>query len=268
MFEYFLCPQPTLDPPPPPPPPSLTHGSCIAKPRPVTCAKVSWKSGEEWHHKEIKVPPRLVQNTGASVTNRAVETGVPQLSVASLSELAKKLRFLLLNEVPDNATANVRKKAHTSTLLRPNMFYAPAGCAGHKCHRIMTNATNEDHVIGDVYAVDFVCHIPSHQNKILREFFKMVDDGLEVVDRPPIPEFVEHTKGILRHTVLRNVEFTRGRLDADLESILPGRLRDDADNMLSKAATFINGDPRLSTLCHFENGCCPEGRQQTVQSLD
>ena len=61
--------------------------------------------------------------------------GVPELDMPHLQTLSTKLKWMLLSEIPDNMSANVRKQDATTDRLPANALYAREGCAEHKLHR-------------------------------------------------------------------------------------------------------------------------------------
>lgn len=180
---------------------------------------------------------------------------VPDLCILRLNEIAAWTRFVLISEVPDNASANFKKLAYSAKQLGLRVFMAFAGCGAHRVHRIIANTIDEDELVGNVYAVQLVCRIPSHYARIVRVLRAMVDDELVVIRGPPDPRWVQHTKAVFRHTMLRSRDFVRGRLDhgvSPLPSADDATLQARADMVCS----ILNYDCRLKRVGHCETGCC------------
>eukprot|EP00974_Lingulodinium_polyedra_P113491 10986796-Lingulodinium_polyedra.AAC.1 len=82
---------------------------------------IHWATPDGFHHRKALVPPRVVENGGASTLMGAVDAGIPQLSVAELNRLATFMKFMLLAEHPDGAKSCLRKLAATAAKLAPNI---------------------------------------------------------------------------------------------------------------------------------------------------
>ena len=85
----------------------------------------------------VKVAPCVLTRVNASVTFSAVNTATPQLSIEKLSDLAKKLKFITVSEVPDNNADNNRLKVITSLALPRTVFYTAQSCCVHLTQRVL-----------------------------------------------------------------------------------------------------------------------------------
>lgn len=178
--------------------------------------------------RDIIVPPRVVANNTASLALAATDSGVPSLSLSSLTELCKIMKWIMIYECPDNAGAYRRKMFGAAARLPANALFAPGGCAVHSSVRIFASLDSGS-LIGDAYAVAFLTHLVSHYTSLWRALRQLVFTELLVVKRSDVSdaEFAEwqaHTKCLLEHTLRRKSLQTRGRLDKDDGALKPARL--------------------------------------------
>ena len=71
---------------------------------------------------------------------------LPPLSTPSLKELAKVVPYIIVQELPDSAAANARKRMASETVLKPvpNIFVSPLpGAYCHKLRNSMVRAMGE-----------------------------------------------------------------------------------------------------------------------------
>lgn len=123
---------------------------------------------------------------------------LPPLSTPSLKELAKVVPYIIVQELPDSAAANARKRMASETVLKPvpNIFVSPLpGAYCHKLHNSMVRAMGEKEIIGDVHASAYVATLASHHAQKLRALYACLDATLEW-DRlqSPDPEWAHHKK--------------------------------------------------------------------------
>lgn len=219
------------------------------------------------HSRDIIVPPRLLQNQNASTLFNAINTGVPQLSCASLLELSSSVRFMLFTETPDNAACCKRKMIATANRMPQNIFFVAGGCVGHHCYRVIgsLNELGDATTLGDIYTAKFMVHLASHYNSLWHDLKRLVDE-LEIVKRCDVSDadfqsWSEHREGILQHTLLRQNQLTRGRLCGEGDALADGRGQRMLDDKVDRIKTFINGDLRRRRFMHVENGCCTNPAQ-------
>ena len=107
---------------------------------------------------------------------------LPPLSTPSLKELAKVVPYIIVQELPDSAAANARKRMASETVLKPvpNIFVSPLpGAYCHKLHNSMVRAMGEKEIIGDVHASAYVATLASHHAQKLRALYACLDATLE-----------------------------------------------------------------------------------------
>ena len=176
---------------------------------------------------------------------------VPDLCISKLNELSQSVRFVLVCEVPDHASANWRKIAFSATKFGPRVLFAPIGCGSHRVHRIIAITLKEDDWVGNIFAVQLVAQVPSHYSRLVRVLRELVEEELIVVLGPPDEAWVQHAKDIVDHTLLRTRNFIRGRLDGGASLF---ELRGDAELAArgEKLSRILNYDARINQIGH----CC------------
>ena len=81
-------------------------------------SEVYFRHGEEWRRHTINALPVILQRGGSSCIFEVVEVlAASGLDFAKLGEISDR-RLVLLNEIPDGAKANGRKRAATMAKLR------------------------------------------------------------------------------------------------------------------------------------------------------
>ena len=159
---------------------------------------------------EYLVRPLTLQTTSASVIFRACEQASDTLSMAGLRRIGSSAKLFILAEVPDNVSANNRKKAAAAAMLPVNCLYAGMlGCTVHRLHRIIEASTNESELIGGVHAVSLVSSVPRYRNTMLQRLREIVDEELEILDSDQ-PAWARHRVAILKHSLGREFHFVRG----------------------------------------------------------
>jgi hypothetical protein len=208
----------------------------------------------EFHDIPLICSPQLCENGGASCIFAAVDSAVPLLSLAHLRLLAAKMRCGIIHYVPDMCPANLRTLAALCENTPRNIFHAEALCAAHKIHRVITTATNEDDIIGDVHAIAFIICLPCHREQLLKALRFVVFRDLVCDLGAPGPHR-RHLDDIWIHCKQRQSKFVKGSIEdgeALIESPEERRLLDAH----TKFTVMINGDPRQSKPQHICNGCC------------
>lgn len=232
--------------------------------------KVSyWTSHHEMLTRDILVPPRIIQNTGASTVYAAFNKGVPQLSVDSITELCADLKYILIAECPDNASSNKRKMYATAARLPANALMIIGGCVVHHAQRAVNAIGGK--VIGDLYSAKFLTHLNSHYAHLFRTLRKLVDEELLVIPRRNVREedvrqWEVHTAGVMSHTTLRKQLHTRGRLTGLGVGFSAGGDAHPLEGAVAKLLAFCNGDIRVQRCIHIEVGCC-ESVEQTKERV-
>lgn len=158
-----------------------------------------------WQERDVVARPVLLANTGASCLYAALERSFATFSCDRLNALALKMGiFIICCERPDNAKSNRRKMAQTSDALNEKVLYVPGICMSHTLQRCIEHTNNEKKTTGDVYAVQLVVQVISHQAKLLRALRDVLDCNLRVVNgvlNLPDAAAQAHTRAILSRTV-------------------------------------------------------------------
>ncbi len=89
---------------------------------------------------------------------------VKEFSAAGIAELCADVEFSILNEHPDSASSNGRKKAKTSQQLPSNCLFVNGVCDAHQAHRVVE--LREKDVVGNVHAIAVSAANREIQNKL------------------------------------------------------------------------------------------------------
>lgn len=230
------------------------------------------EDSQAWVRQDILCPPRMLQNSGASVVCKAVNAGVPSFSVDGIKDICKGARFVLLAEFPDSASSNFRKLHACAPRLPENCLFVPGGCTAHLCTRVV-EAMGADHpsLLGDVYSAKFVSHLSSHYNSLCRALDGVLSE-VRIVERRHVSDqdfelWQRHARRAVEHTILRKASYARGRLacqdhSLDVPAAGEARLRELSDKLIA----LFNGDWRKQEIIHVENGCC-SSRDETTRCM-
>ena len=214
---------------------------------------------------DLIVHPRIIESTSASCIHTACNTSFELLSLDGLARISAKVKLFVVSEVPDNVSANVRRKAYVASKLPMNCLYGCSmGCCAHRAHRIVSNSVDEAHIIGDIHAVSMICGVPRYRCTMLQLLHKMVDDELEVLDFQN-ERWAVHAESVVQHTLGREHHFVRGSRDVGAIASPPCESKALFERM-AHVQRFLNGDWRCPHIQHVEKGCCPD-RAAIVQNV-
>ena len=195
---------------------------------------------------QIFCPPLVLGRANSSCIFAATERAAPPVSIPSLIDLSKTLEFILLQEVPDACSANIRNKAAKAEACQGagNIVHAGDKCGAHQGHR--TIALKESYTIGNIYAIAFSSSQTAIQNRhqvTLRKRLKQV----VVIHGPPFEHNVQRNATIMRATYSRYIGGTVGEAETP-----------DSD-MSEPALNFLqawNGSWDHPIPIHHCSGCC------------
>ena len=229
---------------------------------------VHWAEGIGTYHREILVPPQVLQYCRASCLMTGVHEGVPSFSIPELIKLAALMRFFMLAELPDGASSCRRKLWATYARLPKNALFVAGACAAHQAHRIFQQDCAV--LIADVYHLKCVTQLTSHANRLREVSALIVDRDLLVLDMKQVSddEFSEwrrHREQVLEHSLYRRAHRTRGRLDGPGDALEMNRDEAALNRRASMMCEMLNGDFRKQCFIHVERGCCPGGIQETKE---
>ena len=177
-------------------------------------------------------------------------------SLDGLKEIGARCKLFILCEVPDNVAANVRKKQAMAFSLPENCLYASGlGCTVHRIHRLVE--ATETQLVGDVYAISFVCSVPRYRATMLETLKRVVARELQVLDFED-PAWSEQRDAILEHTLGREFHVTKA-VPWDKEA--PADTQRDQKSLrqrLDLINTFLIGDPKFPAIQHVSISVGPE----------
>jgi hypothetical protein len=203
------------------------------------------------------VNPEAPDRSNASVIHSALEDFISELSSDGLKAHLRAARFCIVNDVPDNVSANKRRQHKIMQLLadEDGALYFSSGCAAHLVHRVVVQSTGESKLVGHVYAVAFSLSVPGHRNKMHQALWSLIDDHLQISVLPPDPEWARHQRAIISHTVRRKNDHVRGSL-FDSDAVFVGSGESELEKSEELLRTYLNGDLRSPVLTHHCIGCC------------
>jgi hypothetical protein len=213
---------------------------------------------------KILIKPLILERNSASCIDKAYENGCLPLSTERLIYLARKLKWMIVNETPDTVSANLLKRKKTASVLPRNILYPPGNCSAHRMTRISEIALKVDDTVGDVYHTQSVCQSTMHARKLGAEL-RHLCDNMPIVDAmlvgPPDPELAQRLKDIISHTFMRRFSLARGRTDHD-GSFFPIQGAAEREEKNRKLEEMLQGvDVRCARLMHIEHGCCTSAQQ-------
>ena len=99
------------------------------------------------------------------------------IPLAPARRLANDLQYVLVCEIPDSASSNVRKKLNTMPQFEhlPNICYFDKGCDVHILVTISRNAKHESDLCEHAHSVSYVANVAQHHNAMLKQLRTMVD---------------------------------------------------------------------------------------------
>ncbi len=217
-----------------------------------------------WVQRELKVPPCILAHANASCIHAACER-VPGLNLESVKQLCAKSKAVFLNDGPDNAKANTRKKQFVAKELRhvDNLLMNHTGCGAHLLHRVIVTALPESDIVGDVHAVAFTCSQVRHQARLQRVLWDVVE-GMEISFMPPDPDCLARNKLIASRTLCRRIDVTTGAL-VDGATIFSMPAHDEKRARVDKLLMMLNGDWTQDRLRHHcvPGVCCCSSEDET-----
>ena len=227
----------------------------------ISCTYVRPSNQPEMASFRSMSKPMILEKGDSSCLYSACEDAEPQMSVSAFQELSRRVPFAILNEVPDAASGNSRKKAATWEHLPDNFFGVDGTCGAHQGHRIVGGPEKE--LVGHVHAVHVTCSHFSNSGRLAAAFWKMLDN-MEYHMASPSPHWTARNKTIMGFTLLRRREYV-----ASEETDEPVLGRDNANaEAVSKFLSLWNGDWTAPVFQHFCGGpgCCesPEDAKQKM----
>lgn len=123
--------------------------------------------------------PRFVERANASTLMEALERALPQLSMASLANLTKFARFVMLHMSSDLAPSNVRLLHYVGAkVLEHNASAVDGGCGmilfldtpclAHIVHRVIESTFRLNKLIPCLHSTAFTCSSPANLRLLAR----------------------------------------------------------------------------------------------------
>ena len=160
----------------------------------------------------------------------------------SIAKLALEFGCVILCEVPDSCSANMRKMKETAARLPDNIWYScRQGCAAHQLHRVAVTAADEDTFIGDMHALSSVMRSTTYKGRIVTALREIVSSDLRIVPTPPQSENSAHLQAVLNVFHFREQKHTRGRL-LHGENLWSDAKFDEMEKKEQAFTAIINGE--------------------------
>lgn len=194
----------------------------------LTCAyTTSLDSDGEIASYRVLARPVFHEVCSVSCTMNACERLSPHLNLNAMEVLYEKVPYILQLEVPDNASANRRKKAATWRQLPANCFFVDNNCGAHSIHIISEH--RHKRAIGDIQACFVTCNHYNHSQKLLCELKEIITDDIHRGNRhltAPDPSIDAQNREIFEPMFLRRETVAR---DGDSISWLESSTTDFAE---------------------------------------
>ena len=221
---------------------------------------IHWSHAGQQVDVEPTILPTIISSTSASTLYRACDQCSIGLGLEKLTQIAAKVKLLVLCEIPDNAKPNMRKKVFLATQLPRNILYLrDVGCVVHRIHRIIVHSTNEDQLVGDIHSINFIMGIPRIRSMMAAKLREIVGKDLLVV-HGDMEEWKSAREAIMRHTLSREFHYIRARKEDGKE------LKAAQKRRLETLAYWVDADWRSDRVMHVCKGCC-RSRAQSVEQV-
>ena len=121
--------------------------------------------------------------------------------------------MMLVNEQPDQHSANARKQQALFEDMPPNCFGVEGRCSAHQAHRCVSVCQRV--CIGDLYAIHFTCSSTDHQSKLQLAFKQILQSELVYVRGSPDPVHTDSHRKFASSTILRRAAYIVGDSSGD-----------------------------------------------------
>jgi hypothetical protein len=160
-------------------------------------------------------PPCVLGGTNGSVMFNALEKLCPGVDQHQIARLSGSRKLVMIHGFPDSCRANKRLLAHIEDLCasHPNVLVVFGSCTVHLVRLVIAGGSAEFAIVGDLYAVEYISHLPSHYNRMATCLRRYIRRTLELFPGCPPAEYAVHTGAVLDHTLRREKDLTRARLD-------------------------------------------------------
>jgi len=175
------------------------------------------------------IAPKFLQRANASTEMHGLEAASPSLSLKSLFQMSKHIRWIVLTIVSDFAAANVRLLSWLETQIvahnrspgeHGKVLLLHAFCLGHILVGIFTKTFDVSRLISRCFAINFTFRFPPKYNRLVRLLRSQLENDLinggyirdaGSTDETAVWEL--HTARVLSLTLMRQLR-TRGREDS------------------------------------------------------
>ena len=204
----------------------------------------------------LLLPPVCLESGKASCLWEAWEVASPSLGLENIRALSAERNLLLIYELTDACSANVRRRhAYAAVLPRNVLYLSGLNCTVHRLHRVIEASINEPKLVGDIHAIALVASKPSYRQKLAAAVRQIVQDELLVIyDEDPL--WARLRDQMLQHTFGREWFHTRGSIEPGAEPLEMQTLADSRQTGLRRIALVLDGAslaPTSDGLLHF---CC------------
>jgi len=211
-------------------------------------------------NQHILTRPFVLMAGTASCIFRAEQMGAEQINFNALFQIARSVPAIMVFECCDHCKANKRKVRRCADLVAAadapgNLYYKSSSCGSHDCHTIISEYNCEAQIIGDIYAVEYIAHLPSLYNKIVAGAHRFLLGNLVIIeDIEPPDAYRRHTAAILDMSLMRMHLHVRGNMD-DASDLTNDDWVAEKDDVCKQVLDIFNGDVRLDQPeCFREKG--------------
>ena len=129
-----------------------------------------WQDSFQVVREEMKIPPRIMQDSSGSTTFRCLETCGDSWDSAAIKNFAATSGTIIVNEMPDRGSSMIKLKHARAAEFATcqNILYDEDGsCAAHLVHNALVKQTREDDIVGHAHAVHYVTSLEGRRRQLL-----------------------------------------------------------------------------------------------------
>ena len=215
----------------------------------------------EKHHRRVLTSPMVLQNGGASAMFAASQRQ-GSCTIDIINRVTSKIKKpIIFTERPDAARANIRLQREMVDRLGPYVLYDRGTCAAHGCHLVVEKSLRDSDIVGDLFAIQMVIQVTSHQNRMIKMLHELVRRRLVFLDgrlHEPDPANLRHTRQVLQHTIGWRTFYRRACAQED-DNIVTTAEEHKIVQRIDAICKLDTGDIRnLTAIHHHCVGCCAD----------
>jgi hypothetical protein len=89
------------------------------------------------------------------------------------------------------------------------LYQQSSGCAAHDLNRGQVRCINEKAIIGNTHAIQHVFAVHGRRTQLQATLFKLISEELDIKLGQPPASYRTHSENVVKHTLLRTLDFIR-----------------------------------------------------------